>query len=370
MNGGTVKSVAHLEPTLAGKYYCDPAILEQEWERIFYPSWLCAVRDERLPEPGSYITLPIGHESILIVRDKERNLRAYYNVCRHRGAQLCSGREGRLEGAVRCSYHGWTYSLDGRLIGTPHFRRVEGFSRTDFPLYPVALEVWGGFVFVNLEADRAAALAEQLGDIPERVRRYPLSTLQSGAVRVHEVECNWKILVENYMECYHCPGVHPELCDLVPLYRTGEVDAQDGETAYFREGAVTFTRGGTTRRPLMSGLNDEERRKYNGEMILPNMMLNLFPDYAHVRTLWPLGPGRTRILSQWLFEPATVGSDDFDPTDAVEFIDMVSRQDWDVCEAVQRGVGSRAHRHGVYTPQETHAAGFKRWFLERFEASG
>ncbi len=371
MDGGSVRKVGPLEPTLAGRYYSDPDILAREWERIFYRSWLCAGREERLADAGTYLTLPVGDESVLVVRDTRGTLRAFYNVCRHRGARLCDGEEGRLKGALRCGYHAWTYALDGRLIGTPHLRQEDGFPKDRYSLYPVALDVWGGFVFVNLEGARAAPLAAQLGDAAARVRRYPLASLKVGARRLDEVACNWKILVENYMECYHCPGVHPELCDLVPLYRKGEVDTPDGQdVAYFRDGATTFTLGGATRRPLMSGLSEEERRKYNGEMILPSLMLNLFPDYAHARTLWPLGPARTRIVSEWLFEPGTMRRDDFDPADAVGFIDMVSRQDWKVCEAVQKGVGSRAHAHGVYTPQEAHAAGFKRWFLQRFDAPG
>lgn len=365
---GTERS-ARLEPTLAGPYYWDPLVLEQERERIFYRSWLCVGREERLAEPGDYCVVPVGHESVLIMRDKENRLGAFYNVCRHRGARLCAAGEGHLKGAVRCIYHAWTYGLDGRLIGTPHLSQDDELPREDFSLYPVALDVWAGFIFINLEADRAAPLATELGPIPERVRRYPLATLRCETRLVHEVEANWKILMENYQECYHCPGTHPELCDLVPLYRKGVVDVADEEVAYFRDGAVTFTMTGTTRRPFMSGLSEDEKRKYYGEAIFPNMMLNLFPDYAQTRILWPISPSRTRIITEWLFEPSTMAREDFDSSDAVEFITLISRQDWSVCEAVQQGVRSRAHRHGVYTSQETEVIGFKRWFLQRFEAS-
>jgi Rieske 2Fe-2S family protein len=138
--------------------------------------------------------------------------------------------------------------------------------------------------------------------------------------------------------------------------------------AWFREGAVTFTLDGRTRRPFLSGLDEEEKRKYDGEIVFPTLMLNLFPDYAQYRVLRPLAPDRTRIVTEWLFEPATMARADFDPADAVEFINLIGRQDWAVCELVQKGVGSRSHRHGVYTPQETHAGAFKAWYLERLEA--
>ena len=368
MAGSDATADIHLETTLPGASYCDPAVLEREWERIFNRSWICAGREERAAVPGQYFTLAVGQESVLVVRDREARLRAFYNVCRHRGARLCPAEEGQLKGAVSCAYHAWTYSLDGRLIGTPHLSGGEAFPRQDFSLVPVALETWGGFIFINLEGERAAPLALHLGAAPERLKRYPLASLKSASRQTHEAECNWKILVENYQECYHCPGVHPELCDLVPLYRKGIVDASDSDlVAYFREGAATFTRSGTTRRPFLTGLNDAEKRKYDGELIVPTMMLNLFPDYVQYRVLWPLAPGRTRIVTEWLFEASTMAREDFDPRDAIEFINLIGRQDWDVCELVQKGVGSRAHRHGVYTPQETHSRAFKTWYLDRFE---
>jgi Rieske 2Fe-2S family protein len=358
-----------LEPTLPSRYYCDAGIAEQEWERIFSRSWLCAGREAELSGTGEFFTLTAGGENLLIVRGADGQLRAFHNVCRHRGSRLCEAERGQLKSAIRCPYHAWTYGLDGRLLGTPHLREGEHVRRDDFPLHRIGLEVWGGFIFINLRA-RAGPLRRQLGKIVERTRRYPLPSLRSGARLVHDVEANWKILVENYQECYHCPGIHPELCDLVPLYRTGWVDAPDGQSAYFRDGATTFTLGGVTRRPFLSGLGEDEKKRYNGELVLPNMFLNLFPDYVHTRVLWPLGPARTRIVSEWLFEPSTMARNDFDPSDAVDFLNLVGWQDWKVCEEVQKGVGSRAHRHGVYAPHERYAAGFKRWFLASLRKAG
>ena len=181
MAGTDATARMHLEATLPGAYYCDADVLEAEWERIFQRSWICAGREERAADPGQYFTLAVGQESVLVVRDREGRLRAFYNVCRHRGARLCPAEEGRLKGAVSCSYHAWTYSLDGRLIGTPHLTEGEAFPRDEFSLVPVALETWGGFIFINLEGERAAPLAQHLGAIPERLKRYPLATLKSAA---------------------------------------------------------------------------------------------------------------------------------------------------------------------------------------------
>ena len=356
-----------LTPTLPGSYYRDPAILEAELEAIFYRSWLYACREDRLPAPGDFLTLEIGRESILVVRGRDERLRAFYNVCRHRGSRLCGAAEGRLAGTVQCPYHAWTYGLDGALVGAPNLKEAEGFSREQFGLYPVGLETWRGCVFINLEGGKTP-LAQQLGDIPERTVRYPLARLKVAHRTSHEVEANWKILVENYHECYHCPGVHPELCDIVPLYRRGVVDVSGGEVkAIFRDGATTFTQGGVTRRPLFQGLSDEETRLYNGEMILPSVWINFLPDFVQIRSLWPLGPTRTRLVAEWLFEPETMARSDFDPRDAIEFTQLIADQDWKVCEAAQQGIVSRAHQRGVLVPEEVSLAEFDRWVLDRLE---
>ncbi|HEU4402164.1 MAG TPA: aromatic ring-hydroxylating dioxygenase subunit alpha [Candidatus Polarisedimenticolia bacterium] len=364
--GGAAKA-ARLEPTLPGAYYTDPSILAREWERIFQRSWLYAGREEQVARPGDFVTLPVGNESVLIVRGDDGRLRAFYNVCRHRGSILCAGETGSLK-AIRCPYHAWTYGLDGGLKAAPNLRREEGFPKEEFSLHPVALEVWRGGLFVNLEAGAVPPLATALLGMPGRVGRYPLETLRVARHDVHDVEANWKILIENYQECYHCPGVHPELCALVPLYGTGAVDNPgNGEVATFRAGAVTFTHTGTTRRPLFPGLTEQERRTFNGELILPNTWMNFLPDFVQTRTLWPLSPTRTRFVTDWLFDPETMARDDFDPQDAIAFTNLIAEQDWKVCEGVQRGVGSRAHRHGVFTPLEEELGHFKRWVVERLE---
>ena len=362
--GGAATGI-RLEPTLPGAYYRDPGVLEAEWERIFFRSWLYAGRDESIVGPGGYRTLQVGPESVLLVRGQDRVLRAFYNVCRHRGSTLCADEAGTLK-AIRCPYHAWTYGLDGRLMAVPNFKGPD-FPKDDYALHPVDLEVWRGGIFIRLEPD-GGSLLEQLGAMPERVQRYPLEDLRVHTHAVHEVEANWKILIENYQECYHCPGVHPELCDLVPLYGTGTVDDYDNlEVAAFREGAHTFTRTGATRRPLFAGLAERERRTFNGELLLPNTWINFLPDFVQTRTLWPLGPARTRLVTDWLFEPDTMARPDFDARDVLEFTDLIAEQDWKVCEAAQRGIGSRIHRQGVFTPLEEAAARFDRWVLERLE---
>ena len=357
-----------LVPTLTGNYYRDPEILGREFERIFFRSWVVAGRQEQVAEPGDYFSFEIGAESVLVVCGRDGAVRAFYNVCRHRGARLCAAGAGRFEGAIRCRYHAWSYALDGALLAVPHLPDRECFPKRDFSLYPVAVEIWEGFVFVRLDS-AGATLLSQLGALPERAQPYPLASLRVGARAEREVEANWKILVENFMECYHCPGVHPELASLVPLYRTGEVDASGSEPPVYREGAVTATLSGTTQRPIFAGVRERARQRYHAELVLPNLLLYLFPDYVCARSLWPVSPTRTRIVSEWLFEPEILERPDADVSDAVSFMNLLGEQDWQVCEAVQQGIVSRAHRHGVMLAQESEVADVTRWYLEQFETS-
>ena len=368
MATANARKYQQIAPTFPGSYYCDPEILEKEWEKIFHRAWLCVGRESNVSEPGDFLTVQLGPENILITRDKQGHLSAFYNVCRHRGTKLCIETTGHLEGTIRCPYHAWTYALDGRLIGTPHLQEGDGFSRESFSLVPVGLDVWGGFIFVNL-ADDPQPLAAQLGELPEYARRYPLSELRTAQHLEHDVEANWKILYENYTECYHCPGIHPELCKLVPLYAKGPVFEGEEEGAPFGNGVATFTLSGTTRRPLFAGLSEHEKSVYNATSILPNVMLYLMPDFVATRTLWPVSPTRTRIVSEWLFEPSTMAREDFDPSDAVEAVQTVALQDWEACERAQLGVGSRAfEKGGVYIPGEYEANQFKEWLMKAIEA--
>jgi len=349
--------------TLTGDQYRDPGILAREFERIFCASWLLAGRAEQVLEAGDYFTFELGRESVLIVRGRDGMLRAFYNVCRHRGSRLCEPGAGRFRGAIHCPYHAWSYALDGSLRVAPNLHEGEQFSKQAFSLHPVAVEVWEGFVFVRLDAG-GETLASQLGPLPERARPYPLASLRVGAREEREVAANWKILVENFGECYHCPGVHPELADMVPLYRSGENDAPTDEPPEFRAPVVTATRDGTTRRPLFAALRGRTRQRYHAELVLPNLFLYLLPDYVCARSLWPISPTRTRIVSEWLFEPSVTDQPNPDIEDAVDFLNLLGEQDWRVCEAVQQGVVSRAHAHGFLLEQEIEVARIKRWYLE------
>jgi Rieske 2Fe-2S family protein len=273
-------------------------------------------------------------------------------------------------GTIRCPYHLWTYSLDGELLSAPHLREADGLDKKDFSLYPVGIESWGGFFFLNLTPDEAArtghSLARQLGPIPERVKRYPLAELRSARKLTYEVAANWKVIMENYNECYHCAGVHPELCEVVPAFReNGGAHLDWDQGIDHREGAFTFTRSGTTNRAPFATLSEEEKTRHKGELIYPNFMLSLSPEHAAAFQLWPLSAERTRVDCDFLFHPSEMAKPGFDPEDAVEFWDLINRQDWAICERVQLGMRCRVHRFGYYAPMEDLSLDIRRYVRER-----
>lgn len=359
---------AGLEPTLPSSWYRSERIYALERENIFFREWLCVGREEELAGPGSHLILDVLGESIILVRNRENQLRAFYNVCRHRGARLCGPKTqgGIAGGRIVCPYHQWAYDLDGRLLTAPHLSTEPAFDKSGFSLYPVGVETWGGFVFLNLTPAGAHSFREQAGAALERVKRYPLSDLRIGRTIEYQVAANWKVICENYNECYHCAGVHPELCAVVPAFRERGGANLDWERGIpHREGAYTFTKSGTTRRRAFPTLNEDEKVRHKGELLYPNLFVSLACDHAAVFILRPRAPDRTDITCHFLFEPYELAKTDFDAADTVDFWDVVNRQDWVICEAVQAGIAARVHERGYYAPMEDFSLDIRRYVLER-----
>jgi phenylpropionate dioxygenase-like ring-hydroxylating dioxygenase large terminal subunit len=370
-----------LEKSLPSHYYTAPEIFEREKNLIFAQDWFCAGREEQLPLPGNSIVLEIAGESVLVVRTMKGELRAHYNVCRHRGARLCAtGNDTNWDvhlqggvtssGSIRCPYHQWTYNLEGQLLGAPYLKDADGFRKEDFSLYPVGADTWGGFFFLNLSlpatADEKSGVQTQLGPAVERTRRYPLAALRTGHGITYDVAANWKLIMENYNECYHCGGLHPELCEIVPDFKQAggsNLNWEDGIP--HRAGAYTFTKTGTTNRSPFPGLSEEEKVRHKGELCFPNLMLSLACDHVAAFLLWPMAQDRTRIVCNFLFHPEEIAKPTFDTADAVQFWDLVNRQDWAICERVQRGVSSRVHKFGYYAPMEDPSLDIRNYVIQR-----
>ena len=365
--------------TLPQRYFVSPEIFAKEQEVIFSTQWVCVGHRSEIAQAGDYFVREVAGESLIVVRDKRGEIHGFFNVCRHRGTRLCEERNGHFS-AIQCPYHAWTYGLDGRLIGAPHMDDVPGFVKADYSLHAVNLALWEGFIFVNL-ADtgtrlRSEATARQApGDfislerwfapLTGKFTHWNLPKLRSAKRVEYDVQANWKLIFENYSECYHCPGVHPMLSKVSP-YDSAENDLCEGP---FLGGFMSITNGagltmsGKTCALPVGDIRSEDHARVFYYSIFPNMLLSMHPDYVMVHQLWPKSPERTLILCDWFFHPEAFDRDDFHPNDAVEFWDMTNRQDWHVCELSQQGISSRAYQPGPYSPRESIPAAWDREYL-------
>jgi len=338
--------------TLPARYYTDPEVFREEIESFYFGSWICAGREAAIPNAGDYFLREIAGESLIVVRDGAGGVRAHYNVCRHRGTRMCTSPEGNLE-RIQCPYHGWTYGLDGRLLGAPHMDGAD-FSREDYPLHSVETALWDGHLFLHLGRD-AESLSRQLGDLPEKFAPWRMQELRLFRRIEYEVKANWKLLVLNYNECLHCPFVHPvlnRLTDYAGADNEPPAPTYIGGAMGFRGGAQTMTADGKRRRDHLPGLSEEERRKVLYYAIYPNLLLSLHPDYMMVHTLWPQAVDRTKIVCEWHFHPTELAKPGFFADDAIEFWDATNREDWRISELAQAGIQSRVYSPGPYSARE------------------
>lgn len=349
--------------TLPGRYYTSPENYAVEQERIFAGRWACVGRSEDVANPGDYMLVELAGESLIVVRDRAGKIHAHYNVCRHRGTRICQDPTGRFGETIQCPYHAWTYGLDGRLVAARNMQDTPGFNRTDWPLHRAAIAEWEGFVFLNLAAD-PIPFETVYAPVIGRLSRWGTTNLRRGARIEYDVAANWKLIVENYSECYHCPLIHPELAALSP-WQSGRNDLSTGPFlgGYMELTHESMTVDGTRRRPPLPGLQSDDLRRVWYYALFPNLLLSLHPDYVMAHFLWPMGTGRTRIVCEWFFDPAIMAMDGFDSSDAVQLWDTTNRQDWHVCELSQLGVSSRAYTPGPYAHAEGLAWQFDQEYL-------
>ena len=358
------------------RLWSDEAIYNLEKEAIFSKEWLCVGREEQVPNAADSLVLDLMGESIILVRNSSGNLAAFYNVCRHRGSRLCRPddeprdpevilRGGIRNGTITCPYHAWVYDLDGQLIKAPHMTEEMGFFKQEIRLHPVALSTWAGFVFLCL-ADEPPPFNSHIQKSLTFFKRYPLADLRIGHMIHYEIDANWKVLCENYNECYHCGPVHPELCRVVPAFRDmGGADLDWDNGIPHRQGATTFTATGHTKRRAFPGLDQVEQERHKGDLLYPNLFLGLSKDHATAFILQPTSAGHTRIDCYFLFEVFEMDKADFDPSDAVDFWHLINRQDWAICEQVQKGISSRVHQKGLFSPMEDWNLDIRRYVTDR-----
>lgn len=364
---------ASLIRTLPGSWYTDPATFAAEQENILERMWFCAARSGDLATAGAFRRVTVGRESVLVVRGRDGALRAFLNVCRHRGAQLCVEDSGVVKRNLQCPYHAWTYGLDGRLVAAPDLSSLTDdagapLDRAEWGLVPVALREWLGYAWVCLaddpppfEADVIGAVTERLGD-PAAVERYGVDALELGHREVYDVAANWKLIVENFMECYHCATIHPELTEVLPEFADG-LAAQYfvGHGAEFGAEVDGFTVDGSAGFGTIPTLAEDQDRRYYAVTVKPTVFVNLVPDHVVLHRMYPMAVDRTIVECDWLYTGDVV-SNGLDVSRSVELFHRVNVQDFDACERTQPAMSSRAYRAGgVLVPAEHHIAQFHEW---------
>jgi Rieske 2Fe-2S family protein len=372
----TIAPASVFMPTLPGRYYTEPAIFELEKRNIIEKQWMYVCRAEDVPVPGRFVRTMLGDENVIVVRGRDQRLRAFLNVCRHRGAQLCLTDSGDAGKAIRCPYHAWAYQLDGRLITAPNWQSMDSVDKSDYGLHPVHLAEWHGMVWLSLAGDPEPfedqiwpQLDYRLGGDRAKFARYGLAGLVLGKRVDYEVAANWKIIQENFQECYHCGTIHPELVETLPQFRelNGGADAGYEADGYrFADDKASFSVSGTAELPRIPGLEDDDDRKYYGMVVRPNCFISLLPDHAIVHRFEMVSPDTTRVVCEWLFPPETVAAGaPYDISDTVELFHRVNLQDFAASEWCQPNMKSRAYRGGgvlVPTEQEIIGRWYYRWY--------
>lgn len=351
---------------LAAEYFVDPNIFEQESKQIFCREWLCLCRASQLPANHCFQTYHVERVSVLVVRG-ESGLKAFHNVCRHRGAQLCPDEAGELQnGCIQCPYHAWTYDSDGRLVSAPNMQSEPGFTADEFGLVEIGCVEWNGFVLINFSADRSD-FHQQYQPIQRHFDAWRLSELRVGSELTYTVQANWKLLFQNFSECYHCPTVHPKLAQLTP-YKSATNDLLQGPflggPMLLVDNAETMSTDGRFVGPLLPGVTESRQRQVAYYTVFPTMFISPHPDYVMVHRLYREAPGTTRVVCEFLFDPAALSAGQIELERATEFWDAVNRQDWHVCELVQRGATAQGIPPGPYGPLETVLPQFDEHYLK------
>jgi len=346
--------------TLPSALYTDSNVFAAEKERIFSRTWQVVGHSRQVSNPGDYFTSEVAGEPLLFVRGSDRKLRGFYNVCRHRAGPPAEGCGSRK--LFRCAYHGWTYDLDGTLISATEIEGVKGFRPEDFALAPVRTEEWFNLVFANLDP-QAAPLLETLGELPSQAAKFSFAEMKLFERRTYDMKCNWKTYVDNYLEGYHLPSVHPGL--------NRELDFN----AYIVEPHAGYVRQFSPIRGAQSG--DTTPRRYQEARehlttdyfcVFPNWMLNCYPDNISLNIVLPVEPERTLAIFEWYLPEK-------DHTSAaakasVEFSDQIQIEDVGICEAVQKNLRSRSYSRGRFSvKQEKGVHAFHRMYSAAMQSA-
>jgi glycine betaine catabolism A len=334
--------------------YIGPAVFGWEQRNFFGGGWTCVGFSAELANPGDQRAESVGDGGVLLTRDEESRLHAFANFCRHRGHELLPCGVSAQRPSVVCPYHSWTYDLDGNLRAAKGFKGTAGFDDSKWGLVELPVAEWHGLIFVD-GSGTAGSVTEALSELDELVAPYEPERLVIKGRHTYDAASNWKVLTENYHECYHCPMIHPELCRVSPPKSGENYGAKSswvGGWMDLRDGMATMSLDGSSGGVPLRGLDATGLRTVIYINIFPNVLLSLHPDYVMTHRLTPVAADRTIIECTWSFAPEAVERPGFDPAYAVEFWDITNRQDWGACESVQRGLSSAHAIAGPLSPEE------------------
>jgi Rieske 2Fe-2S family protein len=338
---------------LPPRAYVDPAVFAWE-QRTIFSGWTCVGYADDLPAVGTQHAVGVGANGVLLVRNEDDAVRAFANTCRHRGHELLGCGATVKRRSIICPYHSWSYRLDGTLRNAPTFKGVDGFDPDEFGLTELRLVDWHGWLFVDHGgADRE--FSDHVAGCEEIVGPYRPEDLTIVARHSYELATNWKVIAENYQECYHCSTIHPELSRISPPTSGANLELAGswlGGWMSIVEGAETMSLSGRSGGVAIEGLNERELHTVMYLVGFPNLLVSLHPDYVMTHLLTPQAADRTHVECAWAFPKAVAEKSDFDPSYAVDFWDLTNRQDWAACESVQRGLSSPHARPGPMAPDE------------------
>jgi glycine betaine catabolism A len=361
---------------LPANYYYDSEHFAHELKSIWSRNWIYAGRVNDLAQM-TVRRLQVAGENLILVKDADGKLNCFHNTCRHRGSELCRAEVTRLKSKlISCPYHEWSYDLSGKLVRMPFVSITDDFRKEEHSLFAVKVKQWNGFIFVCLADDPPEFdAAPDLG--VDALDNWPMGELVTGHTVVKEIDCNWKVFWENYNECLHCPGIHPELCDTVPVYGRGYMSPNQAPewkpgghepTQALKSGARSWTMDGRACGPEFPRLTEEQRSAgHTFVTLLPTMYIVAHVDYVRAVSLRPLGPERTELRAEWLFPETTLKSLGFDLVNVVKFASIVMTQDGEACEMNQRGLRSSKFAHGTLMPQEFDVFHFQQWVRRQMQ---
>jgi glycine betaine catabolism A len=364
----------HSPESLPREAYLSHEWFTREMSTVFRQQWVCVGRAADVTS-GTMRRYTVGAASV-IVCNTDNKLSAFHNVCRHRGSELCRGEQQKLGKLITCPYHAWAYAAgDGRLVSTAFANPTPDFDKAAHGLLHVAHRVWDGFLFLNT----SATPGELWSDVPlSTLDNWPMESLVTGYRWTKELECNWKIFWENYSECLHCPGIHPELCDMVPVYGKGIMGQsealgwtpEEAPDRNLKPEAETWTKSGKPCGPVFEGLTEAERQAgYTFVTLWPSVYIVAHVDYVRSVRLEPLSPERTRLVAEWYFPQATLDQPGFNAESVASFSKLVMTQDGEAAEMNQRGLRSPAYSKGRLMPEEYEIHRFHEWLLHEMEGA-